>query len=58
MLRVLWWLCAVGINNAPENAQNLGEESMMTATEGTNSDGGGGSNAGGFGGCYNGNLRK
>ena len=31
---------------------------MMTATEGTNSDGGGGSNAGGFGGCYNGNLRK
>ena len=51
-------MCAVGINNAPENAQNLGEEAMMTATEGTNCDGGEGSNAGGFGGSCNGNHRK
>ncbi|XWS57826.1 hypothetical protein CRYUN_Cryun09bG0206900 [Craigia yunnanensis] len=47
-----------GINNAPENAQNLGDEAMMTATEGTKSDGGQGSNSGGSGGSFTGNRRK
>ncbi|XWS57825.1 hypothetical protein CRYUN_Cryun09bG0206800 [Craigia yunnanensis] len=47
-----------GINNAPENAQNLGDEAMMTATEGTKGDGGEGSNSGGSGGSFTGNCRR
>ncbi|XVE90120.1 hypothetical protein DITRI_Ditri20bG0052200 [Diplodiscus trichospermus] len=37
-----------GINDAVENANNLGQEGLMTPTDGTNSDGREGSNAGGY----------
>ncbi|XVE90127.1 hypothetical protein DITRI_Ditri20bG0052900 [Diplodiscus trichospermus] len=37
-----------GINNSAESANNLGEEGLRTPAEGTNSDGGEGSFAGGY----------
>ncbi|XP_022744681.1 uncharacterized protein LOC111295451 [Durio zibethinus] len=46
------------INDASDNAQNLGEEDKKAAVDETNGDNDESNNAGGYGGSYNGNRRK